>query len=91
MEGQSLLRWEKVVHFLVSLTQRLPSDARSSIKVFAVRADNRVGICTSFCCSQLVTVDDLLVAGKIKCHPVSGKAKGILRHDSMGFLKLVRQ
>lgn len=38
-----------------------------------------------------MTVDDLLVTSETKCHPISGKAKGILRHDSMDFLKLVRQ
>ncbi|KAK2526667.1 hypothetical protein Q9233_008437 [Columba guinea] len=35
-----------------------------------------------------VTVDDLPVAGKMECHPVSGKARGILRHDRMDFLNL---
>lgn len=34
MEGQSLLQWEEVVYFLVCLTQRLPSNAQPSIKVF---------------------------------------------------------
>lgn len=34
-------------------------------------------------------VDELLVASKMKYHSISGR--GILRHDSVDFLKLVRQ
>lgn len=36
-----------------------------------------------------MTVDELLVASKMKYHSISGR--GILRHDRMDFLKLVRQ
>ncbi|KQK83649.1 hypothetical protein AAES_57306 [Amazona aestiva] len=43
------------------------------------------------CCDKPVSVDNLLVTGKMKCHSVSGMAKGILRHDRMDFLQLVRQ
>ncbi|KAF4800509.1 hypothetical protein TURU_043005 [Turdus rufiventris] len=37
--------------------------------------------------AKLVTVDELLVTSKMKCHSISGR--GILRHDSMDFLKLL--